>query len=93
MVSSLESNIKNKWIQCRECDCFGHRQTECANTLKKKNKSLKATWSNRDSDYYKNDESNFIAFTTRSNVIGSGNIGASSGAAFGVSGGTSVRKQ
>ncbi|CAA0832987.1 Unknown protein, partial [Striga hermonthica] len=35
--------------QCRECRGFGHFQYECAN-LKKKNKSLKATWEDSDEE-------------------------------------------
>ena len=37
-----------KGIQCRECECFGHIQSECANTRKKKNKALKSTWSDEE---------------------------------------------
>ena len=36
-----ESKKQNKGIQCRECEGFGHIQSECANTLKKKGKSFK----------------------------------------------------
>ncbi|CAA0823355.1 Unknown protein, partial [Striga hermonthica] len=52
--------------QCRECRGFGHFQYECAN-LKKKNKSLKATW--EDSDEEGTDESllhtsNLVVYTS-----------------------------
>ena len=40
----------NKRIQCKECEGFGHIQSECANTRKKKNKALKSTWSDEEFD-------------------------------------------
>ena len=64
--NNSDSNAKNKGIQCRECEGFGHIQAECANTLKKKNKSLNATWSDEDSDCSKEDETNLVAFASRS---------------------------
>ena len=42
-VSTVESKKQGKVIQCRECECFGHIQVKCANTLKNKWKSLKTT--------------------------------------------------
>ena len=60
--------MKNKGIQYRECEGFGHIQAECANVLKKKNKSMNATWSDGDLEYNIDDESNFIAFASRSDV-------------------------
>ena len=42
-MSIVESKKQGKVIQCRECECFGHIQVKCANTLKKKWKSLKTT--------------------------------------------------
>jgi len=45
-----EEKKRNKGIQCRECEGFGHIQAECANTLKKKSKAaMVSTWSD-DSD-------------------------------------------
>ena len=35
--NSPEFYVKNKGIQCRECEGFGHIQAECANVIKKKN--------------------------------------------------------
>ena len=70
--------MKNKKIQCRECEGFGHIQAECANTLKKKNKSMNSTWSDGDSDYCIDDESNFIAFASRiDDTGGDGSVGLS----------------
>ena len=42
-TNTVENKNQSKWIQCRECEGFGHIQSECANTLKKKEKSLKIT--------------------------------------------------
>ncbi|KAI3463689.1 hypothetical protein Pfo_020352 [Paulownia fortunei] len=39
---------KNRRIQCRECEGFGHIQVECANTLKQMRKSLTTTWSDEE---------------------------------------------
>ena len=36
---SVDSSNK-KGIQCRECEGYGHIQSECANTLKKKSKAI-----------------------------------------------------
>ncbi|XP_058202917.1 uncharacterized protein LOC131317378 [Rhododendron vialii] len=42
---SIEKSRKPQGIQCHECHGFGHIQSECANTLKKKmKKGLKVTW-------------------------------------------------
>ena len=49
-TNNVEIKNQSKEIQCRECEGFGHIQSECANTLKKKEKSLKTTWSDSDSD-------------------------------------------
>ena len=60
-----ESKKQNKGIQCRECERFGHIQSECTNTLKKKGKSLKTTWSDEDSDGSEEEDdhvSNYIVF-------------------------------
>ena len=40
--NSYFSNNKKR-IQCKECEGFGHIQSECANTRKKKNRALKLT--------------------------------------------------
>lgn len=59
---------KNKGIQCRECEGYGHIQAECANTLKKKSKALAVTWSDSDLEEDCNEadnsdqEKDFIAF-------------------------------
>ena len=37
-------------IQCHECECFRHIAAECANTIKKTNKSFVARWSDSDSE-------------------------------------------
>ncbi|XP_031091039.1 uncharacterized protein LOC115996034 [Ipomoea triloba] len=63
-----EVKNKNKGIQCRECEGFGHIQVECATYLKRK-KSMKATtWSDEDCYEEAQDEDeeisgNFVAFT------------------------------
>ena len=64
----------NKEIQCRECDGFGHIQSECANTLKKKGKSLKTTWSDKESNGSEEKDdfvNNYVAFqvTSKKDVI------------------------
>ena len=81
--NSSEFYVKNKGIQCRECEGSGHVQAECANVIKKKNQSLNATWS---SDYSKEDEANFTAFASRTDNAGVEEAGGSSGVASGVSG-------
>lgn len=45
-----ESFNVNKRIQCRECEDFGHIQSECANILKKKLKVKTCSWSDDDLD-------------------------------------------
>ncbi|KAH6771054.1 hypothetical protein C2S52_015857, partial [Perilla frutescens var. hirtella] len=61
---------KLKEVKCRECGGLGHYQAECANTLKKKNKSYSSTFSESDDpDNSGSDEecvSNHIAFMTYS---------------------------
>ena len=65
-TTNLVANKKlGKGIQCRECEGFGHIQSECANTLKKKGKSLKTTWSDNESDDSEEDDnniSNYVVF-------------------------------
>lgn len=62
---STDLNVKAKGIQCRECHGFGHIQAECANTLKKRNKSYNTrTWSDEDSEE-EDIIDNFLAFTAR----------------------------
>ncbi|KAI3443888.1 hypothetical protein Pfo_000553 [Paulownia fortunei] len=41
---------KNRRIQYRECEGFGHIQAECANTLKWMDKSLTTTWTDEESE-------------------------------------------
>ena len=43
MANTSDLKKKGKTIQCREYEDFGHIQSECANTLKKKGKSIKMT--------------------------------------------------
>ena len=50
---------KNKGVQCRECDGFGHIQSKCANTLKKK-KAMNTSQSNEDSKDSQNKEKGLI---------------------------------
>ena len=57
--------MKNKRIQCRECTSFRHIRAEWANILKTKNNSFNASRSDGDSEYSKDDESNFIVFASR----------------------------
>ena len=37
-LNPVETKKSGRGIQCRECEGFGHIQSECANTLKKKEK-------------------------------------------------------
>ncbi|KAI3470733.1 hypothetical protein Pfo_027396 [Paulownia fortunei] len=49
--SSFSNDKKDKQIQYRECEGYGHIQSECANILKKKKRrSLNITWSDVDSN-------------------------------------------
>ena len=50
---------KNKGVQCRECDGFGHIQSEFANTLKKK-KAMNTSWSDEDSKESQNEEEDLV---------------------------------
>ena len=43
ITNPVETKKSGKRIQCKECEGFGHIQSKCANTLKKKGKSLKST--------------------------------------------------
>ena len=66
-ASSYSKNI-GSWIQCRECNGFGHIQSECAKTLKKSNKFNNATWKDGDSEGSREDNehiNNNVAFSTR----------------------------
>ena len=57
----FKSNVvanKNKGVQCRDCDGFGHIQSECANTLKKK--AMNSSWSDGDSKDSQNEENDHI---------------------------------
>ena len=59
------SNNK-KMIQYRECEGFGYIQSECANTREKKNKALKSTWSDEESEGIQEEDdlvSNQVAFS------------------------------
>ena len=58
----VEIKKSRKGIQCRECEGFGNIQSECANTLKKKEKSLKTTWSDNESDDSEKDDNNIINY-------------------------------
>ena len=49
-TNTVENKNQSKGIQCRKCEGFGHIQSECAKTLKKKGKSLKTTWGDSDFD-------------------------------------------
>ena len=77
VASMGESKKQNKGIQCRECERFGHIQSESANTLKKKEKSLKTTWSDENSDGSEKEDdymSNYIAFQVTSKKNGSTSV-------------------
>ena len=67
--SSKNSYFLNnkKRIQCKECEGLGHLQSECAKTRKKKNKALKSTWSDEESDGSQEEDnlvSNQVAFSS-----------------------------
>ena len=67
-IGGSEASAQNKGIQCRECEGFGHIQSECANTAKKKGKSFNAMWSDEDSDGSREEDGgtgNHLAFTTK----------------------------
>ena len=70
-TNSSNDRKKNKRIQCRECDGYGHIQSECANTLKKRKKSLNVTWSDEDSEGNQEDDddvNNYVAFNVYQDV-------------------------
>ena len=59
-----DSRNKKPGIQCRECNGFGHIQTECHNFLKKNNN---ISWSDNDFDGKRDENdyvSNHMAFAT-----------------------------
>ena len=60
---SKPSYYNKKDIQCRECEGFGHIQSECANTLKKNKKGMISTWSDMEYENSEEKKEN-IAFTT-----------------------------
>ena len=70
--------MSNKWTQWRECEEFRHIQSLCFNILKKNNKSFNSISSDKDSDYNKDYEYNFIAFASKSDYSGSAEIDGSS---------------
>ncbi|XP_062104227.1 uncharacterized protein LOC133815396 [Humulus lupulus] len=65
---------KNRGIQCRECDGFGHIQAECANTQKKK-KAFVTTWSDSEEEKdgsfneFSDHEKNVIAFLAKEEAV------------------------
>ena len=70
-ANNTDVKMKNKGIQCRECDGYGHIQAECANTLKKKKKSFNATWSDEESEGSQEEDdhvSNYVAFNVYANM-------------------------
>ena len=56
-------NSNKRGVQCRECEGFGHIQSECANTLKKNKKVMAATWSDQDSESSDEEENSNLALT------------------------------
>ena len=58
LMSIVENKKQGKMIQCKECEVFGHSQFECANTLNKKEKSLKTTQSDDEYDDSEEDDDN-----------------------------------
>ena len=67
--SSKTSNFSNnkKRIQCRERECYGHIQSECVNTRKKKSKAMMSTWSDEELDGSQEEDnmvSNQVAFSS-----------------------------
>ena len=61
-ASIVEDKKQGKQIQCRECEGFSHIQSECANTLKKKGKALKTTWSDDDSENSDDSDENINSY-------------------------------
>ena len=56
-------------IQCHECEGFGNIAAECANTVKKNNKSFVTSWSDSDSESSKAEEDvSFIALNVVSSI-------------------------
>ena len=58
---------KKKRIQCRECEGYGHIQSECANTRKKKSMAETSTWSDEESNRSQEEDdmvSNLVAFSS-----------------------------
>ncbi|KAI3450426.1 hypothetical protein Pfo_007091 [Paulownia fortunei] len=72
--SLFSKDMKDKLIQCRECEWYGHIQLEYANTLKKKKgMSLNITWSDADSDDNQEERddvlSNRVALSAKQDAI------------------------
>lgn len=71
------TNKGSRNIKCQECGGIGHIISECANTLKKNKKSLKATWSDESEGSLEDNKeeaedltSHYISFpVTFSNII------------------------
>ncbi|VFQ67323.1 unnamed protein product [Cuscuta campestris] len=53
---------KKKGPQCFECGGYGHIQPECANNLKKKRQTFKATWSDEETEDQSDYEESNCAF-------------------------------
>ncbi|XP_062088723.1 uncharacterized protein LOC133795284 [Humulus lupulus] len=73
--TSQTQDNKNRGIQCRECDGYGHIQAECANTQKRKKKALVTTWSDSEEEKdgscseFSDHEKNFIAFLAKEEEV------------------------
>ncbi|XP_062094317.1 uncharacterized protein LOC133800375 [Humulus lupulus] len=57
-------NSNKRGIQWRECEGFGHIQSECANTLKKNKKVMVATWSDHDSESNDEEDNSNLVLTS-----------------------------
>ncbi|XP_062103129.1 uncharacterized protein LOC133814150 [Humulus lupulus] len=73
--TSQTQDNKNRGIQCRECDGYGHIQAECANTQKRKKKALVITWSDSEEEKdgscseFSDHEKNVIAFLAKEEEV------------------------
>ena len=66
----IKPSVSNKkGIQCRECEGFGHIQSECANTLKKNKKSFNVTWSDDETESDEDITENVALTSVMTNVL------------------------
>ncbi|XP_062080215.1 uncharacterized protein LOC133784967 [Humulus lupulus] len=64
-----KDKLKSSCEKNKECEGFGHIQSECANTLKKNKKGLNVTWSDDETKSSEEDEGNVALTSALSSVF------------------------